>query len=115
MARPRKNRIGDYARLLGEEIGIQLNREIAKSLAQTRHVFLDELEELRTELRKLSRRLDALTRRNRGARPSLGKWVPGGPGRPPKDALDRIAAFESRAQRTPAPKPGRPPRAPRKD
>ncbi|MEE2902523.1 MAG: hypothetical protein VYC39_09340 [Myxococcota bacterium] len=28
----------------------------------------------------------------------LGRWVPGGPGRPPKDAAERIAAFTKKSE-----------------
>lgn len=97
MGRPRKNRVGEYARLLGEELGLQLQQEIIRSVAASQRAYLDELAELRSDLRKLGRRLDALMRRSRSPR-GVGRWVPGGPGRPPKDAADRIAAFEARTR-----------------
>src|SRR5262249_2677605 len=101
MGRPRKNRLGEYAQLLGEELRLQLGLEISRSIAAAQETHANELASLRAELRKLAREIDAMARRARSSRRTLGRWVPGGPGRPPKDAHDRIAAFESRTQQPP--------------
>jgi hypothetical protein len=100
MARPRKNRLGEYARLLGEEIGAQLSREVSRAITESQRVYHSEIAELRAEIRGLERRIETLSRRATEPKPRLGKWVPGGPGRPPKDADARIAAFEARARRS---------------
>ncbi|MCK6551753.1 hypothetical protein L6R52_38320 [Myxococcota bacterium] len=96
MARPRKNRLGEYAGLLGEELGARLHDEVARALAQTRDALRAELAALRTDVRRLTRQVDALARRSKTVRAPVGRWVPGGPGRPPKDAAARIAAFEAK-------------------
>jgi hypothetical protein len=99
MARPRKNRTGEYARLLGEEISLQLQRVVRSALADAEKSYKADLAELQGELKRLGRRVESLARRVRTHRPSLGRWVPGGPGRPPKDAAARIAAFETREKK----------------
>jgi|SRR5687767_7600774 len=97
MGRPRKNRLGEYAGLLAEELELQLRQEILKIISDSQRAYRAEVEELRAEIERLSRKLDAATKRTaRGGRARVGKWVPGGPGRPPKDAAERIAAFASR-------------------
>lgn len=102
MARPRKNRTGDYARLLADELSHQLHEEVARALAASQRSHQDELAALRAEIRRLTRRVEALATRDRAPRARLGRWVPGGPGRPPKDAAARIAAFEARLAQPPA-------------
>jgi hypothetical protein len=100
MARPRKNRLGEYARLLGEEIGVQLTRELSRAIAENQKAYQAEIAQLRAEIRNLERRIETLSSKTtRGVRARIGKWVPGGPGRPPKDAAARIAAFEARVRR----------------
>ena len=97
MGRPRKNRIGEYAGLLAEELEIQLRQDILKTVGEAQQAYRDEIEALRAEIRKLSKKLETIGKKSsRGGRARVGKWVPGGPGRPPKDAAERIAAFSSR-------------------
>jgi hypothetical protein len=97
MGRPRKNRVAEYAGLLAEELEIHFKQEILKTIGETQKVYQDQLEELREEIRKLSRKLDTVSKKStRSSKARVGKWVPGGPGRPPKDAAERIAAFASR-------------------
>ena len=96
MGRPRKNRIGEYAELLAEELQIQLKQEILKTIGESQRAYQDQIQELREEIRKLSKKIDATGKKPRATRTRVGKWVPGGPGRPPKDAAERIAAFASR-------------------
>lgn len=102
MGRPRKNRVGEYAAALSEELSYHLEREIVRAIAEAQEVYRQELNELRQEIRQLSKRVDALGKK-RPSRSKVGKWVPGGPGRPPKDAEDRIAAFEARTGRAKKP------------
>lgn len=99
MARPRKNRVGEYASLLAEELGHQLEKRVALRLASEHAAMHVELEALRVQLEALTRQIQALELRlkpKRRSRPKVGRWVPGGPGRPPKDAEERIAAFSQR-------------------
>ncbi len=99
MARPRKNRVGEYAALLAEELGHQLEKRVALRLASENAALHAELQTLREEVQSLTRQLEALDARlkpKRRSRPKVGRWVPGGPGRPPKDAEERIAAFSQR-------------------
>lgn len=99
MARPRKNRVGEYAALLAEELGHQLEKQVAPRLAAENAALHAELQTLREEVQSLTRQLEALDARlkpKRRSRPKVGRWVPGGPGRPPKDADERIAAFSQR-------------------
>ncbi len=96
MGRPRKNRVGEYAGLLAEELELHLRQEILRTIGESQKLYQAEIEALRAELQKLTRKVDALTKKARGSRARVGKWVPGGPGRPPKDAAERIAAFASR-------------------
>ncbi len=56
---------------------------------------------VRDELAQLSRQLERA--KPPGRRRKIGRWVPGGPGRPPKDAIARAEAFTAR-QRKPRPK-----------
>lgn len=96
MGRPRKNRVGEYAAALGEELSYHLQREVTKAVEASQEAYREEIASLRQELRVLTQRVEALAKKSKGARSKVGRWVPGGPGRPPKDAEDRIAAFESR-------------------
>ena len=96
MGRPRKNRIGEYAGLLAEELELQLRQEILKILDESQKAYQEELDELRAEIRTLTKKVDAASKKRSNTRARVGKWVPGGPGRPPKDAAQRIAAFADR-------------------
>lgn len=97
MGRPRKNRVGEYAELLVDELAHQLKQELQKTIAENRKAYRDEISTLRSEVRKLAKQVETLTKKtSRGGKQRVGKWVPGGPGRPPKDAAERIAAFENR-------------------
>ena len=95
MGRPRKNRVGEYAELLVDEITLQLKQELLKSVSESQKAYQTEINALRAEIRKLTKQVEALKKTQR-SKPRVGKWVPGGPGRPPKDAKERIAAFENR-------------------
>jgi hypothetical protein len=99
MPRPRKNRLGEYAGLLGEELQLQLGAEIRRALREADRPWLEAIASLRAEVATLRRRVTELSRRPIIARRSVGRWVPGGPGRPPKDAPDRIAAYQGRRGR----------------
>lgn len=101
MARPRKNRLGDYAQLLGEEFQRILAEQLSQVAEEQHAEYRKELEVLRREVRHLSQQIEILSKRAKAPKPKVGKWVPGGPGRPPKDAPDRIAAYETRTQKTP--------------
>lgn len=96
MPRPRKNRVGEYAGLLGEELQIQLGVEIRRAMREADRPWLEAIASLRAEVAMLRRRMAELARRPIVARRAVGRWVPGGPGRPPKDATKRIASFEGR-------------------
>jgi hypothetical protein len=97
VGRPRKNRVGEYAGLLGEAVSGQISQEMGQALAKLERTFQVEMAKIHAEVRLVNRRMEALERRN-AARPRVGKWVPGGPGRPPKDADSRIQAFRTRSQ-----------------
>jgi len=98
MGRPRKNRVGEYAAALAEEFSHHLARDLAKTVEASQEEQRREFLALREEVAKLEAQVRALEKRVRQgrARPKVGKWVPGGPGRPPKDAAERIAAFKAR-------------------
>jgi predicted RNase H-like nuclease (RuvC/YqgF family) len=99
MARPRKNRVGEYAALLAEELSDQLEKRVALRLAAENAALHVELQTLKEQIERFSAQLEALDARlkpKRRSRPKVGRWVPGGPGRPPKDADERIAAFSQR-------------------
>ena len=99
MARPRKNRIGEYAAQLAEEIAFHMGKDLMGTVAESQEAYQKEIAELRAEIRSLKRQVDVLSRKNRSPKQKtkVGRWVPGGPGRPPKDAAERIAAFSSRS------------------
>jgi hypothetical protein len=99
MPRPRKNRVSEYASLLGEELRRQLTKEIALAVRETERPWRQAVEGLRQEVVRLRRELAELGRRRNGRKQALGRWVPGGPGRPPKDAAQRVAAFTARRGR----------------
>ena len=99
MARPRKNRVGEYAGLLGEELQAQLSQEIRRALRDADRPWLEAIAALRAEVARLRRRVAELSRRPILAKRSVGRWVPGGPGRPPKDAPQRIAAYQARRRK----------------
>lgn len=109
MGRPRKNRVSEYSALLADELLHQVTLAVARALADQQRLYLMEIAKLRAEVHALSRELSQALRKQRPTpRVRLGRWVPGGPGRPPKDATDRIAAFEARQEsRTPPVKRGR--------
>jgi hypothetical protein len=96
MGRPRKNRVGEYAQLLTEELQRQLEEALSQAIAESHAAYAREVQSLRQEVRALTKQVELLADRAKAPRPKVGKWVPGGPGRPPNDAQDRIAAFESR-------------------
>lgn len=99
MGRPRKNKVGEYASMLADEITFHMGRELLASIQASQSAYRDELASLRSEVVALQRQVDALSRRARTGKPKdkIGRWVPGGPGRPPKDAAERVAAFAARA------------------
>ena len=101
MGRPRKNRVGEYAGLLAEELAFHLSKELNIQIAENKEEYLHEIGRLRGEIKELQKHVGSLEQRlkNNKARPKLGKWVPGGPGRPPKDAQARVAAFSNRSDR----------------
>lgn len=97
MARPRKNRSSEYASLLVQELVDQLTKQVAVAVAEALDAQRRQVAELRSEVRALLRRLEPPKKLPPARRKKLGRWVPGGPGRPPKDAAERIAAFSERA------------------
>lgn len=107
MGRPRKNRLGEYATLLAAELSTQLGSQLAHALEESARANRAEVAQLRAELRALARQVEAIGKRSRPGKARIGKWVPGGPGRPPKDAADRIAAFEARVSAQAPPRAAR--------
>ncbi|MBK6688249.1 MAG: hypothetical protein IPG45_27485 [Deltaproteobacteria bacterium] len=108
MGRPRKNRVSEYSTLLADELLHQVSQAVTRALAEQQRLYLLEVAKLRSEVRALSRQLEQALRKQRpSTRTRLGRWVPGGPGRPPKDANDRIAAFEARLESRTEPTPKR--------
>lgn len=99
MGRPRKNRLGEYAQSLAEELQRLLAEDLERLLAEQHEAYQREIHGLRKEVQALAKQVETLQKRAKAPKPKVGKWVPGGPGRPPKDASDRIAAFESRAKK----------------
>jgi hypothetical protein len=99
MPRPRKNRVGEYAGLLGEELQVQLAAEVRRAVRDADRPWLEAIAALRAEIAQLRRRVAELSRRPVLAKRTVGRWVPGGPGRPPKDAPARIAAFQTRRRK----------------
>ena len=106
MARPRKNRIAEYAGQLAGEVAFHLGGDLERTLAAALGEYRRELDSLRAEIGLLRRQIEVLARWNPGSRRrvKVGRWVPGGPGRPPKDAEARIAAIAARARPQPSPR-----------
>jgi hypothetical protein len=100
--------VGELASRLVEEIAFHVGRDLARSVSASQDTYREEVATLRAEVRDLRKKIDTIsrTRRVKGGRSKLGRWVPGGPGRPPKDAAERIAAFSAKHPR------GRKPRDP---
>ncbi|MCC7380418.1 MAG: hypothetical protein IT384_01205 [Deltaproteobacteria bacterium] len=96
MARPKKNRTSEYAALLAEALAVSLSSELRRAIAAAQDAQRREIAALRSEVRRAMRRLEAMRERRPKPRTKLGRWVPGGPGRPPKDAAERVAAFAKR-------------------
>jgi len=100
MSRPRKDRVEEYGGLLAAELRRALAEDVTAAIGRLQEQQARELAELRRGITTLQRRVELLLERERGRRRiKLGRWVPGGPGRPPKDAADRIAAFSTRPRR----------------
>ena len=99
MGRPRKNRVGEYAAALTEELTRILGSELSHVLETREKAQTEEVAHLERELRALRREVEELRKFVKGRRKKVGHWVPGGPGRPPKDADARIAAFRGREKR----------------
>lgn len=99
MGRPRKDRIREHAGSFAEELRRLLATDLAAALEAQHAEHRRELAELRRSMAALERRVETLLERQRAGRPKVGRWVPGGPGRPPKDAAARIEAFRRRAAR----------------
>ena len=97
MGRPRKNKTNQFAVALAEEIELQNESRINFRLRQERGFFMEKIFGLTEYVEKLESRIQKLESviQRQQQRP-LGRWVPGGPGRPPKDAAERIAAFTKR-------------------
>ena len=102
MGRPRKNRVGEYAGLLAEELAFHLSKELNSQIVESQESYQSEIRGLKAEIKELQRQIEGLDGRIKSnkSKPKLGKWVPGGPGRPPKDAEARVAAFSNRSERT---------------
>lgn len=100
MGRPRKIRFGEYTALAAEELRLWLSTEIDQAVRAALAEQRREITAVRSELAALSRQLERAKPRRRR---KIGRWVPGGPGRPPKDAVARAEAFTAR-QRKPRPK-----------
>ena len=102
MGRPRKNRVGEYAGLLAEELAFHLSKELNLQIVDSQAEYRKEIEGLRGEIKELQRQIESLQSRSKAHKnkPKLGKWVPGGPGRPPKNAEERVAAFSQRSARS---------------
>lgn len=98
MGRPRKDRISEHAGHFAEELRRLLGSDFSAAVQELRATHQKELAALRKTVASLERRVDALMERDRRSRSKLGRWVPGGPGRPPKDAAARIAAFKAKAK-----------------
>ena len=98
MGRPRKNRTGEYAGLLAEEIAHQITKAVNDRIDLFAAAHEREVAELRGQIASLENKVETLTKglRSEAKRSNIGRWVPGGPGRPPKDAEARVEAFQSR-------------------
>lgn len=96
MGRPRKDRIGQHAGEFASELRRLLSADLTQAVEDVLSKHERELASLRRAVAALERRVDSLAERHRASRGKVGRWVPGGPGRPPKDAAARIAAFHLR-------------------
>ena len=97
MGRPRKNKTNQFALALAEEIELQNESRINLRIRDERLFFMEKIFGLTEYVKKLESRIDKLESIiQKQQRTPLGRWVPGGPGRPPKDAAERIAAFTKR-------------------
>jgi hypothetical protein len=96
MGRPRKDRIGQHAGEFASELRRLLSADLTQAVEEVLSKHERELASLRRAVAALERRVDSLAERHRASRGKVGRWVPGGPGRPPKDAAARIAAFHLR-------------------
>ncbi|MBI4818016.1 MAG: hypothetical protein HY791_17270 [Deltaproteobacteria bacterium] len=97
MPRPRKNRIGEYAALLAEELAFQLAQHLRREIVQIEADHKKGLEALEGEVRSLGQVIRRTEQqRARRSRTRVGRWVPGGPGRPPKNAEERVQAYVER-------------------
>ena len=97
MGRPRKNRVGEYAALLSEEVLRQFQESMSAEVDRALDEALVRIESLENQVRSLERKLDQATKAK--IKEPLGRWVPGGPGRPPKEAEERVAAFRKRKRK----------------
>lgn len=101
MGRPRKNKVGEYAANLADELLFHVNKELAATMAASHEAYRAEVAVLRAEVVALRREVAELAKKQRptkAVRSKIGKWVPGGPGRPPKDAEERVAAFTKKTR-----------------
>lgn len=98
MGRPRKNRTGEYAGLLAEELAHQITKAVNDRIEQLAVDHGREVAALKGQIAGLEKKLEGLAKglRSESKRTNIGHWVPGGPGRPPKDAEARVEAFQSR-------------------
>ena len=94
MGRPRKNKTNQFAIALAEEIEHQNDVRINFRIREERLFFMEKIFGLTEYIEKLESRVSKLEEQiKKQQKVPLGRWVPGGPGRPPKDAAERIAAF----------------------
>ena len=99
MGRPRKNKTNQFAVALAEEIELQNESRINFRIRQERLFFMEKIFSLSEYVEKLESRIEKLESLiQKQQRAPLGRWVPGGPGRPPKDAAERIAAFAKKSE-----------------
>lgn len=112
MARPRKDRTAEYSTLLIQELVRHLSISIDGAVRAATAAQRKELTALRAEIRALNTRLEAAEKKKPRPPKKLGHWVPGGPGRPPKDAANRIAAFTEKKVKRRTRRSAEPPPAP---
>lgn len=99
MGRPRKNKTNQFAIALAEEIEHQNDVRINFRIKQERLFFMEKIFGLTEYIEKLEDRISKLeSQLDKRQRVPIGRWVPGGPGRPPKDAAERIAAFAKKTE-----------------
>ncbi len=97
MGRPRKNRVGEYAALLSEELLFQVRSIVSSEVESSLSSALDKIDSLEAKIEQLERQIK--TQKKSKSRERVGRWVPGGPGRPPKDADARVSAFSQRTKK----------------